>query len=175
MAIKYPGEQKIGYGKAQIFDTSKLAEGAWKAGEKLSLKRKEKKKAKDEAALFKEKVRGDADRIYQDKTTLVVRPGSEEASCYYGQGTKWCISATEARNYWDQYTGEQGAVFFFILDKEAADEDKMGTVDRGKVAFVYDGDHLEANDPWDAYDETDDQLAGGEALHDYKQISGEEK
>jgi len=48
MAIKYPGEQKIGYGKAQIFDTSKLAEGAWKAGEKLSLKRKEKKKAKDE-------------------------------------------------------------------------------------------------------------------------------
>jgi len=48
MAIKYPGQQKIGYGKAQVFDTSKLAEGAWKAGEKLSLKRKEKKKAKDE-------------------------------------------------------------------------------------------------------------------------------
>ena len=134
-----------------------------------------KKKAKDEAALFKEKVRGDAVRIYQDKTTLVVRPGSEEASCYYGQGTKWCISATEARNYWDQYTGEQGAVFFFILDKEAADEDKMEAVDRGKVAFVYDGDHLEAEMPWDAYDETDDQLEGYDALAAYKKIWGDDK
>ena len=126
-----------------------------------------KKKAKDEAALFKEKVRGDADRIYQDKTTLVVRPGSEEASCYYGQGTKWCISATEARNYWDDYVGNQGAVFFFVLDKEAADEDKIGAPDRGKVAFVYDGDHLDADNPWDAYDESDDQLDGEDALSDY--------
>jgi len=48
MAIKYPGQQKIGYGKAQIFDTSKLAEGAWKAGAMITEKRKEKKKAKDE-------------------------------------------------------------------------------------------------------------------------------
>ena len=40
-----------------------------------------KKKAKDEAALFKEKVRGAAGRIYQAKTPLVVRPGAEEASC----------------------------------------------------------------------------------------------
>jgi len=134
-----------------------------------------KKKSKDEAALFKEKVRGDADRIYQDKTTLVVRPGSEEASCYYGQGTKWCISATEARNYWDQYTNEQGAVFFFILDKDAADVDKMETSDRGKVAFVYDGDHLEADSPWDAYDETDDQLNGNDALAEYGQIWDREK
>jgi hypothetical protein len=133
------------------------------------------RQAKEAEKVHKEKIRADADRIYQDKTTLVVRPGSEEASCYYGQGTKWCISATEARNYWDSYVNEQGAVFFFILDKDAADVDKMEMSDRGKVAFVYDGDHLEANDPWDAYDETDDQLDGGEALYDYKQIWGEEK
>jgi len=131
-----------------------------------------KKKVKDEAALFKEKVRADADRIYQDKTTLVVRPGSEEASCYYGQGTKWCISATEAQNYWDDYVNNQGAVFFFVLDKEAADPDKIGASDRGKVAFVYDGDHLEAGEPWDAYDETDDQLDGSSSLWAYRQIWG---
>ena len=69
--------------------------------------------------VHKEKVRGDADRIYQDKTTLVVRPNSEEASCYYGQGTQWCIAATNSRNYWDDYANDQGAVFFFILDKDA--------------------------------------------------------
>ena len=125
------------------------------------------RQAKQAEKVHKEKIRADADRIYQDKTTLVVRPGSEEASCYYGQGTKWCISATEAQNYWDSYVNEQGAVFFFILDKEAADEDTMGQSDRGKVAFVYDGDHLDADNPWDAYDETDDQLDGEGALSDY--------
>ncbi len=36
----------------------------------------------------------------------------------------------------------------------------MEAIDRGKVAFVYDGDHLDAEMPWDAYDETDDQLEG---------------
>jgi hypothetical protein len=133
------------------------------------------RQAKEAEKVHKEKIRADADRIYQDKTTLVVRPGSEEASCYYGQGTKWCISASESRNYWDNYVDEQGAVFFFILDKEAADEDKMQTTDRGKVAFVYDGDHLEADNPWDAYDETDDQLDGGDALRDYESIWGREK
>ena len=75
---------------------------------------------KEAEKVHKEKIRADADRIYQDKTTLVVRPASEEASCYYGQGTKWCIAATDSRNYWDDYTDEQGAVFFFILDKDAA-------------------------------------------------------
>ena len=48
MAIKYPGEQKIGYGKAQVFDTSKLAEGARYAAQVLDKKKKEKKKAKDD-------------------------------------------------------------------------------------------------------------------------------
>jgi len=48
MAIKYPGEQKIGYGEAQVFDTSKLAEGAWKGVEKIEKKKKEKKKAEDD-------------------------------------------------------------------------------------------------------------------------------
>lgn len=48
MAIKYPGEQKIGYGEAQVFDTSKLAEGAWKGVEKREKKKKEKKKAEDD-------------------------------------------------------------------------------------------------------------------------------
>ena len=38
MAIKYPGQQKIGYGKAQVFDTSKLAEGARYAAQVLDKK-----------------------------------------------------------------------------------------------------------------------------------------
>jgi len=130
-----------------------------------------KKKAKDEAALFKEKVRGDAQKIYQDKTTLVVRPGSEESSCYYGQGTKWCIAATDSRNYWDDYTDEQGAVFIFIIDKIAPEEIED---DRGKVAYVYNADHPNAQYPWDAYDAADDQI-DQDSIDSYEGIWGKEK
>jgi hypothetical protein len=126
-------------------------------------------------------MREDADRIYQDKTTLVVRPQSEDASCYYGQGTKWCISATKGQNYWNSYTDEQGAVFFFILDKEVAkkaDDDRDDHDSRyenaGKIAFVYNGDHLDAAKAWDAYDEVDDQVDGDIGFW-YEETWGTEK
>ena len=105
--------------------------------------------------VHKEKLRADADRVYQDKTTLVVRPQSEEASCYYGQGTQWCIASTQSRNYWDDYANDQGAVFFFILDKN----EQLREDDRDKVALVYNADHTESEFPFDAYDTVDDQLS----------------
>ena len=137
------------------------------------------KKEKDK--IHKAKMREDADKIYQDKTTLVVRPQSEEASCYYGQGTKWCISATKGQNYWNNYTEEQGAIFFFILDKEVAkkaDDDNPDYDSRyesaGKIAFVYNGDNIDAEQAWDAYDEVDDQVDGDIAFW-YSDTWGEEK
>ena len=139
------------------------------------------KDRKEQEKLHKAKMREDADKIYQDKTTLVVRPKSEEASCYYGQGTKWCISATKGQNYWNDYTEEKGAIFFFILDKEAAKraEETHPLYDfrygsAGKIAFVYNGDHLDAAQAWDAYDEVDDQVEGDIAWW-YEQTWGEEK
>ena len=62
-------------------------------------------------------------------------------------------------------------MFFFILDKDAEEEI---AADRGKVAYVYDGDHLDARHPWDAYDEADDQL-DGDSIIQYEGIWGEEK
>jgi hypothetical protein len=44
---------------------------------------------------------------------MIVRPESTEASCYFGQGTRWCISATQSTNYFDQYSG-QGKAFYFV-------------------------------------------------------------
>ena len=43
MAIKYPGQQKIGYGEAQIYDTRRLSEGVKYAALQVE-KRKEKRK-----------------------------------------------------------------------------------------------------------------------------------
>ena len=39
-----------------------------------------------------------------------------EASCYYGFGTKWCISATQSENYYISYA-DRGIEFYFIIDK----------------------------------------------------------
>ncbi len=139
------------------------------------------KDRKEQEKIHKAKMREDADRIYQDKTTLVVRPQSEGASCYYGQGTKWCISATDSQNYWNKYTEEDGAIFFFILDKEVAKkaEDDNPNYDSryenaGKIAFVYNGDNLDAEQAWDAYDEVDDQV-DGDIRFWYEETWGEEK
>jgi len=46
----------------------------------------------------------------------IVRPLTEHASCYYGQGSTWCISATEFENYFDTYT-KDGMTFYFLLAK----------------------------------------------------------
>ena len=101
-----------------LFDLQKALDEAEKVKDK-----------KEQEKIHKAKMREDADRIYQDKTTLVVRPQSEGASCYYGQGTKWCISATDSQNYWNKYTEEDGAIFFFILDKEVAKKAEDGIRD----------------------------------------------
>lgn len=153
-----------------LFDLQKALEEAEKV-----------KNKKEQEKIHKAKMREDADRIYQDKTTLVVRPQSEGASCYYGQGTKWCISATDSQNYWNKYTEEDGAIFFFILDKEVAkraDDDNPNYDSRyenaGKIAFVYNGDHLDAEQAWDAYDEVDDQVEG-DIRWWYEDTWGEEK
>ena len=111
--------------------------------------------AKEAEKVHKQQMRDDADRVYQDKTTLVVRPHTEGASCYYGQGTRWCIAATDSRNYWDDYSTEQGKIFFFILDKDA----ELREEELDKVALVYDSDNVDSDSPYDAYDAADTQLS----------------
>ena len=63
------------------------------------------------------------DRIlHDDDDYMIVRPRAADSSCYYGKGTKWCISSTQSRNYFDQYTGE-GVGFYFVLFKHLTQED----------------------------------------------------
>lgn len=54
--------------------------------------------------------------IYKGDRFTVIKPESMEASCYYGFGTKWCISATQSENYYKSYA-DRGIEFYFIMDK----------------------------------------------------------
>ena len=78
----------------------------------------------------------------------VVRPLTREGSCYFGRETRWCISATQSQNYFDQYT-KDGKAFFFLLAKNK-DIDPAYK----KIAVVIDSD----GDFEEYFEATDDRM-----------------
>ena len=90
------------------------------------------------------------DYLHDDEDYMIVRPRSEDSSCYYGRGTKWCISATQSRNYFAQYTGE-GTGFYFVLFKHTPQKDSFK-----KMAMVFTAADSEPSEVFDAADEPHD-------------------
>jgi len=58
----------------------------------------------------------DATKIFENQFCIVVEPKTEEASCKYGAGATWCVSATTSTNYWQKYI-DDGYRILFILPK----------------------------------------------------------
>ena len=55
--------------------------------------------------------------VYNNHGIIAIRPLTEQASCYYGENprlTTWCISETEKRNYFNQYTQEDSKAFVIV-------------------------------------------------------------
>ena len=57
---------------------------------------------------------------YDLKNWIIVIPKTEEASCYYGKGTKWCTAATEATNHFEGYNSE--GPLYIIINKNDPSE-----------------------------------------------------
>ena len=74
-----------------------------------------------------------ADVIYEDDRFTVILPLNYKSSCYYGSGTKWCVTSSES--YFDRYNGD-GKVFF-VIDKTAKSNDKFYKV---AIQQKFDGD-----------------------------------
>jgi hypothetical protein len=62
------------------------------------------------------KERGKSETLLNNDDIRVIRPLDEKASCYYGQGTKWCTAATQGSNYFETYN-ERGPLFIIIPKK----------------------------------------------------------
>ena len=106
-------------------------------------------------AMRKEKAKETSDIIDDTADWMMVRPNDEDGSCYYGQGTKWCISATDSRNYFDEYSGK-GKVFYFLLFKHLNNDDPMK-----RIAHVYDHRDVvrdRAHEPEEVFDAPDDEV-----------------
>jgi 8-oxo-dGTP pyrophosphatase MutT (NUDIX family) len=91
------------------------------------------------------------DYVHDDDDIMMVRPNSEDASCYYGRGTKWCISATESRNWYDEYSGK-GTAFYFALFKHLPQDDPYK-----KLALVYTLEDADSGMPSTVFDVPDDE------------------
>jgi hypothetical protein len=78
-----------------------------------------------------------ATKIYEDAEYLLIEPKSEKASCVYGRDTQWCISATDSRNYFNEYSGE-GARFLFVINKKTNDKDAIAFSGYGVGLEIYD-------------------------------------
>jgi hypothetical protein len=63
------------------------------------------------------------DIIYKDDRWLVVSPKTHTASCYYGAGTKWCVTMKNTDTHWRSYS--KNATFFFIIDNTKTQEDPL--------------------------------------------------
>ena len=69
-------------------------------------------------------------KLYEDNYYLVMAPETKEASCYYGQGTKWCIAMKKER-YYEDYTDK--GVLVFIFNKRLKPESPLY-----KIALYHD-------------------------------------
>ena len=97
------------------------------------------------------------DVVIDDDDMIMVRPFDEAASCKFGAGTKWCTAATDSRNYFDTYTG-QNKGFYYITLKHLSPGD-----DERKLALVYTNDG--SLYPEEVYDAADDEV-GDVGVHD---------
>ena len=84
--------------------------------------------------------------VDENDSYVMIRPETTEASCYYGKGTKWCISASESSNYFDEYSAE-GKTFYFVFLANLSNDNKYK-----KIALEMEPGGA-FNRAWNAWDE----------------------
>ncbi len=59
-------------------------------------------------------------KIYEDDNFLVIIPETQEASCKYGSGTKWCVTQ-RGTDHFQRYTSGGQKLYFIISKKHSKD------------------------------------------------------
>ncbi len=86
---------------------------------------------KRELAQLKKEAKKQKTVIYEDDKWFVVSPHTWKASCYYGAGTKWCVTMKNTSNHWDNYS--RRAVFYYVIDKTKDKTDPLYKVAYRKI------------------------------------------
>lgn len=99
----------------------------------LKAERQRREREKEQAKAVSKQAKQESNVVYEDENVKVIRPNTKLASCYFGKGTKWCISAEMSQNYFDSYT-HKGRAFYFMFWSGAPDPSHPFA----KVAMVVD-------------------------------------
>lgn len=90
------------------------------------------------------KLESQVDKIYEDEKFLVIKPKTEESSCKYGAGTKWCVTQ-KGSDHFARYTSGNQELYFVIDKKNSTNENYS------KIALHFDGSGTLKY--WDSKDE----------------------
>jgi len=123
-----------------------------KAVEALAPSRSEKDAQEQEEAIEGSEI------VYEDNGIFAVRPYDENASCFYGKNTRWCISATESYNHFLDYTKE-GNAFVMVRFNNLPENNQYR-----RIAIVFD-DLGAYRTAFDAPDDEIDLEMVGDAIH----------
>ena len=59
--------------------------------------------------------REDANKIFENDQFVIMVPETQDASCYYGSGTKWCTAQSDSSHHFDTY--KKSGEIYYIIDK----------------------------------------------------------
>ena len=59
-------------------------------------------------------------KIYEDDQVIALLVKNKAGACFYGSGTKWCITM-DSQSYYEQYVSGN-VVFIFLLRKDLQEE-----------------------------------------------------
>jgi len=103
-------------------------------------------------------------KIYEDDQCVVIYVKDKAASCFYGSGTKWCITMNNY-DYFEDYQSEN-IIFYFVLRKDLDKEDSNYKV--AVVVYRNDKNKIIRKEYFDALDV---QSSTPEYLNDLTKLS----
>jgi len=62
---------------------------------------------------YKREILNQSKMVYRGQDGIIVIPETEEASIFWGRGTRWCTAATDSENYFDYYS-KTGPLYVII-------------------------------------------------------------
>ena len=121
-------------------------------------KKQESERKKQMKGGVSQKAKEESRVVEETEDYIIIRPETTHASCHYGKGTKWCISADEAQNHYDSYT-EQGVAFYFIFFANLPNDDQSK-----KLAIVINTTEGDFDGVYDVLDNQMDEAGLDNAL-----------
>jgi hypothetical protein len=94
--------------------------------------------AKEEQDAAKTVDKGEAETVFENAAVRIVVPKNEAASCYYGQGTRWCTAGRD-NNMYDRYARDGD--LYILLPKQPDYEGEKYQLHFSSNQFMDEGDN----------------------------------